>query len=498
MPKIISRVNFIKEKTISLLVEFSKVCRLFEKLEKTSKRLEKILILRDFILENKKESKLILDMIAGNYQREIDKKSTGISLKTIFSVISFTSKKNEIEIEKLFNKVGDVGKVAEEMISTEQKQSGFNKQKLIFENITKSLETISKTSGTNKNKIKKEILTKLFIDAQSSIEYRYLARLLIDDLRIGVSEGVLKEACVNSYFPQVIGINIICPNCSYSNLNMKNCFNCSKPLKNENQEEIAVKKFKVVEIGPPKGELGLENFIGKFSNEDINNFMLRLNRDEHIIKSNEGRQIYNLFTHLFEKKYNLVNSFRKILNEIEKDLSSVMKAEIELGTPIRSMLGTRAQTIDESFNISGKPALVDFKYDGLRVQIHNNRGKVKLFSRNLDEITNQFPEVVEFIKDNFSEQTFVMDSECVGFDFKKMKFLEFQILSRRILSKNVHEVSHIKVVVKAFDLMMLDNKTLIDEPHEYRRKLLDDMFIGKELIQKCDFDIEKIKKIAKC
>ena len=126
-------------------------------------------------------------------------------------------------------------------------------------------------------------------------------------------------------------------------------------------------------------------------------FILRCNKDNHFVKTNSPRVLYNLFLELFEKKYNVLNSFEDVICELREDLIRVISCEIELGRPIKSMLGTRSNTIKDSFNVSGKPALIDFKYDGLRVQIHNDYGVVKLFSRNLDEITKQFPEVVNFV-----------------------------------------------------------------------------------------------------
>jgi DNA ligase-1 len=157
------------------------------------------------------------------------------------------------------------------------------------------------------------------------------------------------------------------------------------------------------------------------------------------------------------------------------------------------MLGTRKNTIKESLELTGTPAFLDYKYDGLRVQIHNKKGEIELFSRNLDNITKQFPEVVEFIKDNFSDLSFVLDTECVGYDFDKEEFLEFQILSRRILTKEISVVSHINVVVKAFDILYLNGKTLIDVNYEKRREILEGIFINRELVQKLHFNTDKLK-----
>ena len=159
------------------------------------------------------------------------------------------------------------------------------------------------------------------------------------------------------------------------------------------------------------------------------------------------------------------------------------------------MLGVRTNSIESSFEVVKTPALLDFKYDGLRVQIHNDKGKVELYSRNLENITKQFPEVVDFIKTNFSDTSFMLDSECVGFDFEKMEFLPFQLLSRRILSKDVSSVNHISVVVKAFDIFYKNGETLIDLPYKKRREILENLFVGRKIKQKSLFDKTRLEKI---
>jgi len=475
-------------------MNFLEITQTFKKLERTSKRLNKILILRDFLLKNPTTAPLIFDMISGNYQREIDKKSVGISLKTIFSILSFISKKSEKEIEKEFNKNGDIGETAMYCLSGE-KQSSLFTHELTINQITESFEKISKTSGTNSNKIKKEILGKLFLNSKTETENKFLARLLIDDLRIGVSEGVLREACVNTIFPKIIGIHQTCSKCFYINLNQKKCPNCNENINQSAQLEQFENRFKIIEIGTPKEIIGLDNFIGKTDAEETLKFALRLNPKTHIISTQEPRQFYKLFNELFEKKYNTLNSFTKILKDLKDNLPEIINVNIKYFRPIKSMLGIRSNTVEHSFEVSGIPAILDYKYDGLRVQIHAKKGEIQLFSRNLDNITKQFPEVIEFIKKNFPKKSFIMDSETVGYDYDNQKFLPFQMLSKRILSKKFEQVNHIKVVVKAFDLLKLENKTLIDKPYNKRREMLENLFIQTPIREKIKFDLELLKKI---
>jgi DNA ligase-1 len=147
------------------------------------------------------------------------------------------------------------------------------------------------------------------------------------------------------------------------------------------------------------------------------------------------------------------------------------------------MLGTRVNSFEEAFEIVGKPAFADFKYDGLRVQIHNYKGKVKLFSRNLEDITTQFPEIINFIKQNFSDLSFILDSECVGYDYKNKKFLPFQTLSKRIMKKEINENLHINITVKIFDILYLKDETLIKKPYKERREILENLFLNRKIIQ---------------
>jgi ATP-dependent DNA ligase len=491
-------------------MDFIEITKIFEKLQNNSKRLNKILILRDFLEKDQKTSQLVFDMICGNFQRQINKKTIGISLKTLFSVISFLSKTSEIQVEKEFNKIGDIGGVAQKLIG-QSKQASLQTTKLTLAHITGALQKISQTSGNNSNKIKKEILGNLFLNATTELEYKFLARLLIDDLRIGVSEGVLKEASVNYLFPKIIGIHNSCSKCFYINLNSKTCLNCNEVIDENLQNEIFENRFEIVEIKTPtdsssnkdleisksltsKEIVGL-NKLEENDFEDKLEFAVKLNPKTQIIQTQNPRYIYKKFLENFEKKYNTLNSFSDIIPETKKNLPSILKVNIEYFRPIKSMLGVRSNTVEHSFEVSGIPAVLDYKYDGLRVQIHSHNGKIQLFSRNLDNITKQFPEVLEFIKLNFPKTDFVLDSETVGYDFNNQKYLPFQMLSKRILSKNINEVNHIKVVVKAFDILKLDKETLVDFPYKKRRDMLEMLFVNTPIREKIKFDLNMLKNI---
>jgi len=455
-------------------MDFEKFNNLLYKLSKTSKRTEKILILRDFILENREEDiGFILDLIIGNFFRELGKKNYNTSIKTALDVISETYNKPSNLIIKEFNKIGDVGKVAGNNF---RKINLINSYNLTVEILKETLTRISKVSGANSNKVKKELLMKLLAGAKTPLEALFLSRIFVNDLRIGVAEGVIKETLANVFFKSVKLINLKCQSCGYINLLNNTCFKCKSKL-NKKQDFVVGTKCDYKE--------NLNCLLGNF--------------EEYIEANNqiEAREIYNKKLQIIEERYNLLNNFSIIWDEVKNDSKKIFEARIILGRPIKSMLGLRVINLEKSVKDLGLPLLTDFKYDGLRMQIHKLENDVKIFSRNLEELTDKFPEVVEFFLKNYKNETFIIDSEGVGYDYKNKVYLPFQKFSKRFQAKNIEDVKDIKLTIRAFDIMFYNGKNLIKRPYEERRKILENLFIKREISQLKYFDTKDIEKVKK-
>ena len=79
----------------------------------------------------------------------------------------------------------------------------------------------------------------------------------------------------------------------------------------------------------------------------------------------------------------------------------------------------------------------EYKYDGLRGQIHFENGKVSIFSRNLENMTQTYPDIVTYIQTNYKHlDGFIIDSEIVAYDVANNRILPFQTLTSRA-KKNV-------------------------------------------------------------
>ncbi|MBU0459582.1 MAG: ATP-dependent DNA ligase [Nanoarchaeota archaeon] len=175
-----------------------------------------------------------------------------------------------------------------------------------------------------------------------------------------------------------------------------------------------------------------------------------------------------------EKAYNICPDVGIIAETIaKKGLKGLAKIEISVGRPIKMMLAQRVSQLEDVHKkIPGKFA-VEGKYDGERVQAHkDNNGKITLFSRRLENNTNQFPDLVKYLEKQISAKTFIIEAEILAID-EKGEPQPFQVLMQRRRKNDIQEyIKKIPVQAKVFDILYLDGKTVFQEPFENRITLL--------------------------
>jgi len=151
----------------------------------------------------------------------------------------------------------------------------------------------------------------------------------------------------------------------------------------------------------------------------------------------------------------------------------------ELGTtsvtlfqPVRFMLASPVETAAEAFERMGAHKVwTEEKYDGVRCQLHHADGRVELFSRDLKETTGAFPELAESAPQ--LGHSVLFDGEVLAHrDGKVLRFFELQHrLGRKKVTDELRR--DVPVVLVIFDLLHLDGRSLLDEPLETRRRLLE-------------------------
>ncbi|XP_057784284.1 DNA ligase 6 isoform X2 [Salvia miltiorrhiza] len=192
----------------------------------------------------------------------------------------------------------------------------------------------------------------------------------------------------------------------------------------------------------------------------------------------------------------VVDAYNKIPN-LDILIPSLMEKGIQFsssaismvpGIPIKPMLAKITNGVLEVLKIFQNRAFTcEYKYDGQRAQIHRLAdGSIRVFSRNGDETTSRFPDLVEIVLDSCvnASVTFILDTEVVAIDRKNgRRLMSFQELSTRERGSkdSLVDLDKIKVdiCVFVFDIMFASGEQLLDLPLRARRKYLRDLF-GEE------------------
>jgi len=135
---------------------------------------------------------------------------------------------------------------------------------------------------------------------------------------------------------------------------------------------------------------------------------------------------------IVERAYNLRADLGEIARVIAKEGIEKLKSVIPTpGIPIRPMLAERLSDPAEILDKVGGKALVDYKYDGERAQIHRNKDKVFIFSRRMENITDQYVDVVEYVTRYLKGDDFIVEGEIVPVDPESGEMRPFQELMHR-------------------------------------------------------------------
>ena len=178
-----------------------------------------------------------------------------------------------------------------------------------------------------------------------------------------------------------------------------------------------------------------------------------------------------------ERAYNIHPDLGFIAKKLATEgIEGVRKIKIQIGVPIRAMLAERLPSLEEILQKMGGKAAFEYKYDGMRIQAHVGKEKTYLYSRRLENLTKQFPDVVKAINKAFKGEEGVFDGEAVPVDINTGELLPFQMVSHRRGRKyDIEKVmEEIPVVLFVFDVLYLNGEDMTLKPYPERRKSLKD------------------------
>lgn len=206
-----------------------------------------------------------------------------------------------------------------------------------------------------------------------------------------------------------------------------------------------------------------------------------------------------------EAKYSIHPNIGLIAKIIKKEgISGIKEIKVETGVPILSQKAQRLPSIKDI--IEKMDAIrAEYKFDGTRVQLHLDRNKklkktdieqknlfssektsrvfVKTFTRNLEETSYQYPDLIEAAQEHIDAKSIILDGEAIGIDKKTGEFLPFQQIMQRKRKHDVKEMAkEVPLKYFVFDMLYLDGKSLVDMPLTKRRELLEKVIKRNEVI----------------
>lgn len=175
------------------------------------------------------------------------------------------------------------------------------------------------------------------------------------------------------------------------------------------------------------------------------------------------------------------NDLIPILLEIGISEDLLVRCGVTLHIPLLPMLGNITRDLPEMLTkLQGRDFACEYKYDGQRAQIHcDTNGTVSIFSRHLELITQQYPDLVSLVPriKGCGVENFIMEGEVVAVDRATGELKNFQTLTNRARKDVAAGNITVDVCLFAFDLMYLNGQSLLDQPFRRRRELLRSRFV---------------------
>ena len=152
-------------------------------------------------------------------------------------------------------------------------------------------------------------------------------------------------------------------------------------------------------------------------------------------------------------------------------LAALRAFRLQVGRPLRPMLAASAPTVAAAFD-RVSPAAVEWKIDGIRIQVHRQGREVRVFTRTLDDITARLPEITGAVLASPAE-ALVLDGEAIALD-PAARARPFQVTASRAGTQAApgQQTPDVPLTPFFFDLLHLDGRDLIDEPASVRQALM--------------------------
>ena len=398
-------------------MRFPILAKYFEKLEATSKRLELVDILSKLFKEsNADEIGKICYLIQGRVAPFFEPVEIGMAESMVAQAVGKAYDKGKDDVLKLYRQKGNMGLAAQEL-AKKHHHKGDASVNEVFEDLLKIAKFSGKGTVEQKVSTLAGLLTKL-----DPASVKHVVNIPLGTLRLGIGDPTVMDAL------------------SLAKVGKKDL----RPVIEDAYNKTSDLGY-VAEIFWKRGEKGLKNI--------------------HLV----------------------------------------------IGKPVRPALAERLPNADEVIKRVGNKFAAEPKFDGFRVQVHLNRkgfpapviarnskndeailenrsprfdkiearddkelNQVKIFSRNLEDMTHAFPDLVQGVLKEIKAKSAILEGEAIAYNPQTQEFLPFQETTKRRRKYKISEkVKELPLVCFAFDVLYLDGKDITQKPYFERRKLLE-------------------------
>ena len=373
------------------MTDFAEIAQTLEKIAAVSSRNVKIDYVADLLRKaNPLEIRITALFLGGRIFSEGDEKILNVSwggLKSALNQVIDFKMKDFSDSYK-----GDTGEAIATLLSSEKfaRQTSLFSMPLSIEFLEKKFNEMADLQGAGSKKRKEAILAQILREA-SPLEAKYIAALVLNDMRVGLSEGLLAEGIARAFD----------------------------------------------------------------------------------IKANLVRRAWSICGDI-----GLV-----AMKALQGGTSALEEFRVEIFRPVKPMLASPADTIDELFE-TGESYAFEVKLDGARVQIHKEDSKIAIYSRRLQDVTESLPDIVDVVGRIVNSKQAILDGEVVAVD-EKGKPYPFQVVMKRFgRTRDVDKTRDaVQLYLYLFDILCLEGRQLIDAPYSERRKVLESIVTDSHIVE---------------
>ena len=158
-------------------------------------------------------------------------------------------------------------------------------------------------------------------------------------------------------------------------------------------------------------------------------------------------------------------------------IDGIQRIQVTIGNPIKVMLAERLPSIGEVVSKMGGECAIEYKYDGIRAQVHIGKDSVKIYSRRLEDLTPNFPDIAQALREHFKGTEAIIEGECVAVDAETGYMQSFQEVTHRRRKHGMDDaVKEVPVRIFMFDMLYVDGKDMTTTPYLQRRSALTEWF----------------------